>query len=174
MKDEFTEMVERIHAIPREEYPELVWALMRGEWDDRLGSKPEHWEDMDQNGRINAASKQIDYLKSVVSRKELDRYFMTHYLQYTEQQFEDSWDSTIMDYVRHLALQDRENPFKNAEEMLSQQASDKRKKRLEQCKKYLKYAVSAAFGLTVSLGCRNLFAGLLLLFLFSAYILLSD
>lgn len=174
MKYEFTEMVERIHAIPRAEYPELVWALKRGEWDDRLGSKPEHWGDMDQCGRINAASKQIDYLESKVSEKELNRYFLTHYLQYTEQQFEDSWDSTIMNYVRHLALQDRENPFKNTEEMLGQQSRDKRKKRLEQCKKYLKYAVSAAFGLTVSLGCRNLFAGLLLLFLFFAYNLLSD
>ena len=65
MKYKFTEMAERIHAIPRSEYPELVWALKRGEWDDRLGSKPEHWGDMDQCGRINAASKQIDYLESV-------------------------------------------------------------------------------------------------------------
>lgn len=174
MKKEYMEMVERIDAIPRTEYPELVWALERGEWDDRLGSKPENWEDLDQFGRSTAASKHIDYLKSKVSRKELERYFLTHYLDYTEQQFEDSWDSAIMCYLEHFALQNRENPLKNTEEMLGQQTGNKRKKLLEQCKKYLKYTVSAAFGLTVSLGCRNLLAGLLILFLFFAYILLSD
>ena len=120
--NEYMEMTERIMAIPRAEHPELVWALRRGEWDDRLGSKPENWEDMDQNERINASKMQIEYLESHVSKKELDRYFLTHYLQYTDQQFEDTWDSVIMKHFEDWWASATE---KKLDDYLSQNGSDR-------------------------------------------------
>ena len=171
--NKYLEMTERIDAIPRAEYPALVWALKRGEWDDRLGSKPDNWTDMDQSERINAASAQIDYLQSKVSRKEADRYFLTHYLQYTEQQVEDAWDSAIMEGVErltNLALHDRKNPLENAEVMLGQQAGSKRKKRIQKCKEYMKSAIRFSFLFSTGVLCDDypfmfFFGGLFLLHL---------
>ena len=58
--------------------------------------------------------------------------------------------------------------------MLNEDAADEREKRIQKRKRYLKYTVCSVFGLSVGFFSSSILEALLFLFLFSAYILLSD
>jgi hypothetical protein len=58
--------------------------------------------------------------------------------------------------------------------MLNEDAADEREKRIQKRKRNLKYTVCSLFGLAVGFFSNSVIEYLLFLFLFSAYILLSD
>ena len=62
----------------------------------------------------------------------------------------------------------------NSGEVLNQNTGEEREKKVQERKRYLKFAVSSLFGLSVGLFARNFLCALLIMLLYSANILLSD
>ena len=62
-------------------------------WDEEFGEKPEGWEAMSPQERCWLRLELRDVIRDHVGEKALSRHFYKTQFGYTDQQFDDWWDS---------------------------------------------------------------------------------
>lgn len=101
----------KLKTIPYDELPAVYSNLNRWEWDERLGKKPVDWDDLEKFHHKRFSYKEdkrtktkhkiiaplIASIEYRVSEKALFRYHHVHNLGRTDQQFEDWWDSKLIE-----------------------------------------------------------------------------
>jgi len=105
--------LDTLSKISEDEWPSIHCKLNRWEWDDRLGTKPEDWDDMpswkdkkilwfttcEEDKKTRTKFKIISplnqFIDNSVGAKAVLRYHHIHNLGRTDQQFEDWWNSNF-------------------------------------------------------------------------------
>lgn len=106
--EEFMRWEEIVERIPRERLPEVWCRLNRYEWHPLLGDTPEGWDEMTDEEKHYAMEIPFGHIKCICSRKELLRYANTVEDQrMTEAQFEDWWDSIVLEEAENVSDQIR-------------------------------------------------------------------
>ena len=93
------QQIKQLNAVPRGIYPEIYDRLNSWEWHPALGEAPEGWDGMTWQEKRPYIQEWMGHIKSKCSEKELLRYHHIHNLNRSEQQFDDWWDSYVLDGI---------------------------------------------------------------------------
>ena len=97
---EFERSEEIAKQIPRQLIPEVEDSLNHGMWHPALGDKPDGWDSMEYEKRRDATRVIYYCVHAKGSKKEFLRYHHIHNLGETDEQFEDWWDSHVLEEIK--------------------------------------------------------------------------
>lgn len=94
--------INRIGGLTKDELCEIYDKLNRWGWDERIGEKPEGWDEMHywkiglwpERTRDNYLRPICERITEIVSEKELLRYHHIHNLHRTNEEFEMWWENS--------------------------------------------------------------------------------
>lgn len=124
---------------------------------------------------VEAGSKESYQILDTVKEDAVRVLNILNFLRmdyYKNGNFKSTWEDPHYTMMMHL-IDDETNKVDDIQEVLSKQASDKGEKRLQNRKKYLKYTVCSLLGFSFCFFSSSLVGTLLLIGLFSAYVLLT-
>lgn len=88
-----------LDELPREKLLEIHDNLNKWQWDESIGEVPKNWESMTIEDKHAVVRDWMDLIKCRVSYKEILRYHHLHNLGSTESEYEDWWDSMVLDRI---------------------------------------------------------------------------
>lgn len=97
---EFERIEEIANQIPRQLIPEVEDSLNNGKWHSALGDKPDEWDRMGYEVRREVTRTIYQCVQARGSKKEFLRYHHIHNLGETAEQFEDWWDSHVLEEIK--------------------------------------------------------------------------
>ena len=103
----------QLSGIPRERLLEMRDELNRWTWPEELGETPAGWENMSLSEKREHMNDWFGVIGSKFNRKEMLRYHHIRNLHRTEQQFEDWWDSEILNWLELISKQTAIGQFSN-------------------------------------------------------------
>ena len=96
------EIIHHLGGVPYDTLVRIGHNIKGHIWVDDLPGKPDGWDNMSLAQKNEWAVPIYDFIENSVGRKALWRYYHTTELGRTDVQFEDWWDSLIIDAKRGL------------------------------------------------------------------------
>lgn len=93
-------LLSMLNHVPRAELPGIWDELGRGNWPEALGEPPEEIHDQTASGKIIFMLRH--YIEQGIGRKTCLRYYFKKRRGFTEQMFDDWWDSSILLHLEEI------------------------------------------------------------------------